>query len=181
VAAAALRQFLLLETRHGAEMLADSVQWLDQMHTRRKLFGEQVLQIAKQCPRLRVPFNALALRLSLAPLRDRFDGIQALGDCYPIFMRQRRRRHLSRLPADVFSVEGPSEDPTSQPQRQAASQKEVASIATTAAAITAVASQPSHFSKPTMAKRPIMSLRAAISIIVAMTGTATMPLSTALQ
>jgi hypothetical protein len=60
-------------------------------------------------------------------------------------------------------------------------QKAVTSIATTATAMTTVVAQPSPRSHPLMAKRPMMSDRDAISTIVAITGTAMIPLSTALQ
>jgi hypothetical protein len=40
VTVSALRQFVLLEAGHDAEMLADPRQRLGEMHTRRKVLGE---------------------------------------------------------------------------------------------------------------------------------------------
>lgn len=57
----------------------------------------------------------------------------------------------------------------------------VIAIPTTAAAITAVASQPMARRGPLMTSLPITFLLPVIIIMMAMTGTATTPLMTALQ
>lgn len=57
----------------------------------------------------------------------------------------------------------------------------VANMAITAAAMTPVAAQPSVFTQPVTANSPITFGAAASHIMIAMTGTATMPLITALQ
>jgi len=66
----ALRQFVLLESSHDAEMLTDTRQRLGEMLPARKMLGEQFFQIAKQRARLCIAFETLSLPLAVAAMRD---------------------------------------------------------------------------------------------------------------
>jgi hypothetical protein len=103
VAAAAFRQFVLLKTCHCAEMLAYPRKRLGQMRPGRQVFGEQILEIAKEGARLSIALEALALPLILAAMREAFQGIQALVDCHAMFVRECGRRHCGRLRPMIFS------------------------------------------------------------------------------
>jgi hypothetical protein len=102
VAAAALGQFVLLKTCHCAEMLAHPWKRLGQMRPGRQVFGEQILQVAKQGAGLSIPLDTLALRLILTAVREAFQGIQALVDCHTMFVRECGRRHCGRLRPMIF-------------------------------------------------------------------------------
>jgi hypothetical protein len=109
MAVAALRQFMLLKTGHGPEMLADSRKRLGEMYPRRKVFGEYILQIPKQSAGLGIAFEALAVPLALAPLRDAFQGVQTFVDCRSMLVGECCGRQCDRLPTISFLANAPSD------------------------------------------------------------------------
>jgi hypothetical protein len=84
---------MLLKTCHCAEMLAHPWKRLGQMRPGRQVFGEQILEIAKERTGLCIALEALALGLILAAVREAFQGIQALVDRDAMLMRQCGRGH----------------------------------------------------------------------------------------
>jgi hypothetical protein len=74
-------------------MLAHTRQRFEKMQPSRKLLGEQFLQVAEQRTGLCVAFKALARGLTLTPMSEAFQGIQALGDCHAMLMCECGRRH----------------------------------------------------------------------------------------
>jgi len=103
MAAAALRQVVFVEARHRTEMLADPRERLGEVDPRRKVLGEQVLEVAKKRARLRIALETLPLCLALTAVRKALERVETLVDCHPVLVRKRRRRHLGRLQPFMFS------------------------------------------------------------------------------